>query len=70
LPGESSTGMALLMTSYATLTTVVYLANKDPFFHEFMYGILVFSLLAMDLRLNVIQYTKSGLLVFLAGFFM
>ena len=62
--------MAALMGSYAVVTTIVYLVNKNPIFHEVMYGILVFALLAMDMRLNTIQRSKTGMRIFLAGFFM
>ena len=62
--------MATLMGLYALVTTIAYLVNKNPNFHEVMYGILVFALLAMDMRLNTIQKSKTGMRIFLAGFFM
>ena len=70
MPNESSRGMAALMGLYAIVTTIAYLVNKNPNFHEVMYGILVFLLLAMDMRLNTIQKSKTGMRIFLAGFFM
>ena len=70
LPKESCRGMAAGMGAYAAVTTIVYLANKNPIFHEVMYGILVFALLAQDMHLNTIQRSKTGLNIFLGGFFM
>lgn len=67
---EGSKAMAVLMGSYSVLVTVVYLQIKDPIFHQMMYGVLVFTLLAMDLHLNICQYSKAGVKVFIAGFFM
>ena len=62
--------MAFLMSAYAILTTIVYLINKNPVFHETMYGILVFALLGMDWHLNTIQRSKIGLKIFLGGMLM
>ena len=62
--------MATLMGLYALITTIAYLVNKNPIFHEVMYGILVFALLAMHMRLNTIQKSKTSLRIALAGFFM
>ena len=67
MPQESSRGMAVGMGAYAVVTTIVYLANKNPIFHEVMYGILVFALLGMDMHLNYIQRSKTGLNIFLGG---
>ena len=69
-PKDSSKFMAAVMFTYAVVVTVVYLVNKDPFFHEVMYGVLVFTLLGMDLHLNMVQYSAVGIKVFLAGFLM
>lgn len=70
MPKQSTPGIAISMAAYAILTTVVYLVNQNPIFHEVMYGILVAALLAMDMRLNSIQKSKSGFRVFLGGFLM
>lgn len=48
MPSENSPKMAFFMGTYAVLTTVVYLVNKNPIFHEVMYGILVFALLGKN----------------------
>ena len=69
-PEEKTPGIAILMSAYAILTTVVYLVNKNPVFHEVMYGILVFGLLGMDWHLTRIQRSSTGLRIFLGGFFM
>lgn len=58
------------MGAYAAITTAVYLVNKNPVFHEVMYGILVFTLLAMDLRLTQVQESKAGKRLFYSGFLM
>lgn len=70
MPKQSTPGIAFLMSTYAILTTVVYLVNQNPLFHEVAYGILVSALLAMDLRLNTTQKSKPGFVVFLSGFLM
>ncbi len=67
---EDTSAMGLFMFGFASVVTIVYLVNKDPFFHEAMYGVLVFALLGMDLHLNTIQYSRPGIKVFLFGFVM
>ena len=62
--------MATVMGLYALVTTIAYLVNKNPIFHEVMYGILVFALITMQLRLNTIQKSNTCFRVSLAGFFM
>ena len=52
LPHEKTTEMAILMIGYTIITTIMYLVNKDPTFHETAYGFLVFVMLGYDLRLN------------------
>ena len=70
LPHEKTTEMAVLMTGYTIIVTVMYLVNKNPTFHEAAYGFLVFLMLGYDLRLNTHQKSKVGLRIFLAGMIM
>lgn len=62
--------VAVIMTCYSLLVSIVYLVNKNPIFHEFMYGILVITTLVMAIRLNHKQYSKSAALLFYGGMLM
>ena len=44
--------------------------DKNPVFHEGAYGILVATLMIMDIQLNISQNTKRGWQIFWLGFFM
>ena len=62
--------MALFTGSYAIITTTVYLIYKNPVFHEVAYGVLVATLMFMDIWLNFRQNTKRGWRIFIFGFLM
>ena len=48
----------------------MYLIYKNPLFHEAAYGILVATLMIMDIRLNLRQNSPRGWRIFLSGFVM
>ena len=71
-PHEKTTQMAVMMTAFPLIVTLVYLVNKNPTFFEASYGFLVFLMLSYDFRLNLNaqQKTKVGLRIFITGLFM
>lgn len=67
---EGGRRVAVIMTCYSLLVSIVYLVNKNPIFHQFMYGILVFTTLLMAIRLNHKQYSTTGAVLFYSGMLM
>ena len=62
--------VGVLLLCYVILVTVVYLVNKNPVFHEVMYGILVVSFLLLALRYNHLHHAKGANIFFFGGLFL
>ena len=69
-PEEKTTKMAVLVSAYTLIVTIMYIVTKNFTVFEASYGILVFLMLSHDLRLNTHQKTKVGLQIFITGLFM
>lgn len=69
-PQEKTTKMAILVSAYTLIVTIMYIVTKNFTVFEASYGILVFLMLSHDLRLNTHQKTKVGLQIFITGLFM
>lgn len=69
-PQEKTTKVAVLVSAYTLIVTIMYIVTKNFTVFEASYGILVFLMLSHDLRLNTHQKTKVGLQIFITGLFM
>ena len=69
-PQEKTTKMAVVVSAYTLIVTVMYIVTKNFTVFEASYGILVFLMLSHDLLLNTHQKTKVGLQIFITGLFM
>ena len=63
--GGKTVGIILLF--YAIIVSVAYLVNKNPIFHEVMYGILVTNIVFLAVKYQRIHYKKSATILFWAG---
>ena len=63
--GGRIVGITLLL--YALTVTIVYLFNKNAFFHEFMYGILVTGIVFLAIKYNHLHFKNSTNPLFYSG---
>ncbi len=68
--GELNLLLALFLIAYCFTFLVVYLYIKDPLFHEVMYGLLVFFMVALDLELTIKQRSWANDRIFVFGILM
>ena len=62
----------ILITTYISLSFKLkyFSTDKNPVFHEAAYGVLVATLMFMDIKLNMDQNSKRGWQIFWLGFFL
>ena len=64
---EGGKTVGIILLCYAIIVSVAYLVNKNPIFHEVMYGILVTNIVFLAVKYQRIHYKKSATILFWAG---
>ena len=69
--------LVVFLTLYCVAFVIAYLINKNPIFHEVMYGILVVVMVLLDIEMTVKMYSPfnmklliGGCLMYLTGFIL
>ena len=56
---EGGMVVGIMLLLYAITVTVVYLFNKNTFFHEFMYGLLVTGIVFLAIKYNHLHFKSA-----------
>ena len=61
--------VGVILLCYAIVVTVAYLVNKNPVFHEVMYGILISAIVLLAIKYHCLYYKKEANMFYKISFF-